>query len=523
MRLPLGFLLGWLALVPGPDAYGQQEAGSPSLSSYHRARAIVDRALAAMGPSGGAISSLVVEGTGYEDLTAELQGMSPEAESRRPHREILAVDVASGGVAYERHTARNDRSLRWRRFILTPDARGVVDFTTGFSSLRAAPVPDTERAAYRRRVPLFLLQELAQRPAGLRWLGQTSRQGKTLDLVAAPLPTGEQLVMFFDAAPQLARVEYLLEFPGLGDTPIEIEYPIWASHPRLGRFPTGHRVLVGERVLQDVTYSRVLVDDSSAANYLRVPAQPGGSQRAAPRPMAPMRAAPPPGTASMVADGVYLVEDLAGFDLMFVDLGGEVLVAEAPGAHPFLDAIPARNYPPGPPVSREYLSLIQRTLPGLPIRYLVLSHHHSDHLGGVREFIAAGATVLAPPGDTALVRRISRLPHTLKSNLSHFAADARIETVNGRRVISGRDRSVEIHQVGPNPHTDDNLLLWIPASRILFQGDLFYFSQGEPPPVDRETMNRFFGDWVAKQGLRPARIYGMHNDGFATLDDLPRR
>jgi hypothetical protein len=63
-------------------------------------------------------------------------------------------------------------------------------------------------------------------------------------------------------------------------------------------------------------------------------------------------------------------------------------------------------------------------------------------------------------------------------------------------------------------------LLWIPSSRTLFQGDLFYHSQGEAPPPDRAIMNRFFAGWIARRNLTPARIYGVHNDGFATADDL---
>ena len=215
--------------------------------------------------------------------------------------------------------------------------------------------------------------------------------------------------------------------------------------------------------------------------------------------------------------GVYLVEDLGGFDLMFVDLGGEVLAVDAPAAHPFLDAIPATNYSASAPVSRDYIAAIRRTLPGLPIKYLVVTHHHSDHLGGLQEFIAAGATIIAPQGDTSMVRRLAQAPHRLKSGVTR-GGSPRIETVNGRRVIAGLLRSVEVYQVGPNPHTSDNLLVWIPGSRTLFQGDLFYHSQGQPPPPDRATMNRFFADWVGRQNLRPARIYGVHNDGFATLE-----
>jgi glyoxylase-like metal-dependent hydrolase (beta-lactamase superfamily II) len=36
----------------------------------------------------------------------------------------------------------------------------------------------------------------------------------------------------------------------------------------------------------------------------------------------------------------------------------------------------------------------KRTFPNKPIRYLVNTHNHFDHLGGVRTYVAEGATVI---------------------------------------------------------------------------------------------------------------------------------
>src|SRR5262245_33914549 len=72
-----------------------------------------------------------VAGEGRENLSAELQGREPDVPTWRPHVESVAVDRRRGSVAWERRTPRNDESLRWRRFIYTPDSMGVVDWTAG--------------------------------------------------------------------------------------------------------------------------------------------------------------------------------------------------------------------------------------------------------------------------------------------------------------------------------------------------------------------------------------------------------
>ena len=44
--------------------------------------------------------------------------------------------------------------------------------------------------------------------------------------------------------------------------------------------------------------------------------------------------------------------------------------------------------------------------PGKPIRYLVLTHHHMDHTGGTRTFMAEGATVIVPSPDKAYFEKV---------------------------------------------------------------------------------------------------------------------
>ncbi|MGQ0649853.1 MAG: hypothetical protein ACT4P7_20065, partial [Gemmatimonadaceae bacterium] len=84
-----------------------------------------------------------------------------------------------------------------------------------------------------------------------------------------------------------------------------------------------------------------------------------------------------------------------------------------------------------------------------------------------------------------------------------------------RRSEPPGDRSPQ-RNVGTNPHTLENLLLWLPQERMAFQGDLFYFDAGGVfAPVGREAPTRFFARWLQRLGLEPVAVFGVHNTGVA--------
>ena len=51
--------------------------------------------------------------------------------------------------------------------------------------------------------------------------------------------------------------------------------------------------------------------------------------------------------------------------------------------------------------SRWVIDAAKAKYPGKPISYLVLTHHHMDHTGGMRTYVAEGATVIVPAPDKA--------------------------------------------------------------------------------------------------------------------------
>jgi glyoxylase-like metal-dependent hydrolase (beta-lactamase superfamily II) len=107
----------------------------------------------------------------------------------------------------------------------------------------------------------------------------------------------------------------------------------------------------------------------------------------------------------------------------------------------------------------QYLAEIKKVT-NQPIRYLIYSHHHFDHIAGGRVFKEAGARVVA---HTRALERLKVLndPNTVLPE----------ETVDRNRTIRLGGTTLELTSVGPN-HSDSTLVMRLPNERILFVVDL---------------------------------------------------
>ena len=95
-----------------------------------------------------------------------------------------------------------------------------------------------------------------------------------------------------------------------------------------------------------------------------------------------------------------------------------------------------------------------------PIKYVIYSHHHFDHIAGGKPFKDAGATFVA---HTRAQERLGALkdPHTVLAD----------ETVaDGGRTITLGDTTLELAYVGLN-HSDSTLVMRLPKQKVLFAVD----------------------------------------------------
>lgn len=132
-----------------------------------------------------------------------------------------------------------------------------------------------------------------------------------------------------------------------------------------------------------------------------------------------------------------------------------------------------------PALAEELLAQIRRVTPQ-PVKHVIVTHYHADHIYGLQVLKAAGAEVIAQAradeylqSDTAQLRlkasRDELFPwvddHTRLVAPDRRVAELSTLTVGGMRF--------EIGHAGP-AHTPEDLAVWLPEARVLFVGDLVF-------------------------------------------------
>jgi glyoxylase-like metal-dependent hydrolase (beta-lactamase superfamily II) len=144
---------------------------------------------------------------------------------------------------------------------------------------------------------------------------------------------------------------------------------------------------------------------------------------------------------------------------------------------------------------------VHRLIPNKPIRYIVNTHHHYDHSGGLRTYVAEGAIVVTheanrhfyekvlfyPGPRTLQPDRLSLDPLHDNLKIPRFATLAHPEPAGawteGKYVISDGTRSMDIHTIQGLAHTVTMLVAYLPAEKILINADMYSPpAQGASPP-----------------------------------------
>lgn len=149
-----------------------------------------------------------------------------------------------------------------------------------------------------------------------------------------------------------------------------------------------------------------------------------------------------------------------------------------------------------------------------PLRYLVNTHHHFDHSGGLRAAVAEGLTVITHEVNADWYRSLVARPHTVRPDqLAQNPAELMIETVTGDEVfeLSDGDRVMQIRRLQNDTHNAGMLVAYLPAERILIEADVYSPPRGGPTAIN-------LYEQIQAMELRVDRIAPIHGQVVPLAD-----
>ena len=279
----------------------------------------------------------------------------------------------------------------------------------------------------------------------------------------------------------IAKVEGLVAHPVVGDLPVEVSYSAYddfggVKFPRIiqqsaGGFPSLALTVDGFKPNAPADIKAPDTVRQATNVYSRVATQ-------------------------MVADGVWYVTGTTHHSVV-IEMKDHVIVAEAPQNEERALAVLAET---------------RKLVPNKPIRYVINSHHHYDHAGGVRTFAAEGVTVVTSEVNRPFFEgSLSAAATVNPDRLAKAKRKATVEGVGDKRVMTDGTRTVEIHQIAGMLHHDGLIMVYLPKEKLLIQADAFSpvaANAKYPTPPNPFTVT--LADNIARLGLNVEQHLPLH-------------
>jgi len=297
---------------------------------------------------------------------------------------------------------------------------------------------------------------------------------------------------------QIQRIKTTVNDNVLGDFNIEhestnqmtfgnVKWPIaWHSHQgwddnwQFYRQSTGHNAYGGKFP----TVQPNVCDDP-------VPVPPSVAQAPAPTTQV---------TVDKMANGVYLLGGGPANSYM-VEFDTFVAVFEAPTSEERSLAV---------------IEQIAKLAPNKPIRWLISSHPHFDHIGGLRTYLHIGSTIVTHMLNLKFLNNDVLVydPRTVKPDIvslyppTELAEGYNYEAIQENFVITDNTRILRVYYVQPLRHVAGMLMAYLPAERIAFEADLF--DTHEPPRAAQLPAMQSLNNQVQRMKLDVATLAPVH-------------
>jgi glyoxylase-like metal-dependent hydrolase (beta-lactamase superfamily II) len=289
----------------------------------------------------------------------------------------------------------------------------------------------------------------------------------------------------------IESVETRLANNVLGDVAVRTVFSGYKDYGGV-KFPSHIVQTQGGHPTLDLNVSDVQ-PNSPIARALTAPGPPPGAQPA-----------PAKTEAQKIAEGVWFLDGGAPMSVL-LEFSDHVVIIEGPQNEERTEATTAA---------------VKQLLPSKPIRYVVNTHHHFDHSGGIRAYVAAGISIVTHEKNKSYWERILGNPFSLEPDrLARASRSPRIETVREKRIMSDSSMALELHHLQGNLHDETLLVAYLPKHKLLVQADAFHPRPGAKPLAAPPPFTINLVENIRRLKLDVERVVHLHGgiDSIATV------
>jgi glyoxylase-like metal-dependent hydrolase (beta-lactamase superfamily II) len=186
-----------------------------------------------------------------------------------------------------------------------------------------------------------------------------------------------------------------------------------------------------------------------------------------------VRSTPTTVKSEKTADGVWFIEG-DSHNSVLIEMKDYLIVVEAPL---------------GDDRSTAVIAEVKKLVPSKPIKYLVNTHHHFDHSGGIRAYAAEGVTIVTHEANRSYFERAAANSWSLSPDrLAKAKKKPVFQTMGDNMVLTDGARSVELYQIVGNAHHDGFVMAYLRKEKLLIEADAFS-PRGVPKTPDPFTVN----------------------------------
>jgi glyoxylase-like metal-dependent hydrolase (beta-lactamase superfamily II) len=363
----------------------------------------------------------------------------------------------------------------------------VRDVPRDYSKTENAPSPFAAGGAFMvaaRWLPPVILQRASQNARSLSWAGEATVAGDTTDIVEFSFDEFTRFRVFVARGDRrVRRVETIAPDPVSAD---DVTVSLFNGEQRVGgvAFPTEITSQRRGATNQKITLGQIVINPAFKDADFEPPAG-----------YAAMTFPGPKVQAQQVGGRVYEVTGLAGgtYQVPFVVMDDYVVAYEAPL---------------GIGATRQVIAEIRRVAGDKPIRYVVVSHFHADHAGGIGAYAEIGATILSSAGNQAILQQyaVNNRPRSAGQEGPRPDVKINFQPVpdKGMTLVDGKGGKLEIIDFAANSHVEHMLALYDPESGIFMGADHHIGAVSWNPTFGRTA------DWVRKN-RKVQKLTGVHD------------